>query len=328
MKLATLKDGSRDGQLVVVSRDLATAHYATGIASRLQQALDDWNFIAPQLQDLYDTLNHGKPRHAFPFDAAQCLAPLPRAYAWASGMAYLSHIERLAQAAGTEPPSHLKSRPLLAQNHSAGFTGPQAPLSAAHAAQGLDFGAQLAVISGDIPAGSPPAQALEGIRLLLLANDCTLRTPQPLEQAHGYGLLQSKPATAFAPVAVTTDELGEAWERGRLSLALQTSWNGRKVGQTDAAAGMQFHFGQLLAHLAATRPVRAGTVLGAGPVSHADAAQGYHAIAEKRALEQIADGQSLTGYLQPGDTVRIEMKGRDGQSVFGAITQEVLADAS
>lgn len=325
MKLATLKDGSRDGQLVVVSRDLASAHYATGIASRLQQALDDWNFIGPQLQDLYDTLNHGKPRHAFPFDAALCLAPLPRAHSWFSAQACLSHVERLAQAEGREPPSHLKSRPRLRLGDASQFLGPEAPLPAAWCAQGLDFGAQLAVVSGDVPAGSPPAQALEGVRLLMLANDLTLRQLLPNEQAGGLGLVQSQPGTAFAPVAVTPDELGEAWDHGRVALKLLTRWNDRKVGLGDAAAGQHFHFGQLLAHVAAQRPLRAGTVLGAGPVSHADPAFGYHSIAEKRALETLADGQAVTGYLQPGDRVRHELKGRDGLSLFGAIDQAVAS---
>ncbi|HEY1101971.1 MAG TPA: fumarylacetoacetate hydrolase family protein [Burkholderiaceae bacterium] len=325
MKLATLKDGTRDGQLVVVSRDLSTAHYATGIAGRLQQALDDWNFISPQLQDLYDTLNHGKARHAFAFDPALCLAPLPRPAGWFGALAYTSHIERLAQAGQMALPQHLKSRPLLAPGDATAFHGAHDLLPGALASHGLDFGAQLAVVSGDIPAGSPPAQALEGVRLLLLANDTTLRTLLPAELAAAHGLLQCRPATSFSPVAVTPDELGPAWERGRVALALQTSWNGRKVGLADAAAGMQFHFGQLLAHLAAQRPVRAGTVLGSGPVSHPDTATGYHAIAEKRALEQLADGQPTTGWLQPGDSLRIEMKGRDGQSVFGAIAQTVGA---
>lgn len=325
MKLATLKDGTRDGQLVVVSRDLSTAHYATGIAGRLQQALDDWNFISPQLQDLYDTLNHGKARHAFAFDPALCLAPLPRPAGWFSALAYTGHIERLAQTGQMALPQYLKSRPLLAAGDATTFLGAHAPLPGAWASHGLDFGAGLAVATGDIPAGSPPAQALEGVRLLLLANEYTLRNLLPTEQASGHGLLQCRPGTVFGPVAVTPDEFGAAWERGRVALALQTAWNGRKVGLADAAAGMQFHFGQLLAHLAAQHGVAAGTVLGSGPVSHPDTATGYHAIAEKRALEQLADGQPTTGFLQPGDSLRVEMKGRDGQSVFGAIAQTLGA---
>ena len=325
MKLATYKDGSRDGQLVVVSRDLGTAHFATGIATRMQQLLDDWNFISPQLEDLSQTLNQGKARHAFAFDPRLCMAPLPRAYQWADGSAYLSHAERVWHARGNEIPATLRSDPLMYQGGSDDFLGPTEDAVFRDAEAGIDFEAELAVVCGDLPMGSPPAQALESVRLLMLVNDWTLRHLVPAELDKALGLVQSKPATGFAPVAVTPDELGEAWHRGRVNLTVAVAWNGKTVGLLDAGDGMHFHFGQLLAHLARTRNVRAGSIVGGGTVSNADANRGYGCIAEKRALETIATGTPSTGYMQFGDTVRIEVKGRDGQSVFGAIEQQVRA---
>lgn len=327
MKLATYKDGSRDGQLVVVSRDLATAHYANGIATRLQQVLDDWNFLSPQLEDLSTTLNHGKARHAFPFDPAMCMAPLPRAYQWADGSAYLSHVERVRQARGAGLPDALRSDPLVYQGGSDDFLGPCDDAPFASADDGIDFEAELAVVTGDIPLGATPAQGLEGVRLLMLANDWTLRERVPAELAKGLGFFQSKPATAFSPVAVTPDELGEAWQAGRVHLTLQVAWNGRKVGLLEAGPEMHFHFGQLIAHLAKTRNLRAGSIVGSGTVSNADASRGYACVAEKRAIEKVDEGEAKTGWLQYGDTVRIELKGRDGHSVFGAIEQAVVEAA-
>jgi fumarylacetoacetate (FAA) hydrolase len=326
MKLATYKDGSRDGQLVVVSRDLATAHYANGIASRLQQVLDDWNFLSPQLEDLSTTLNHGKARHAFPFDPAMCMAPLPRAFQWVDGSAYLPHVERVRKARGADLPDALRSDPLAYQGGSDDFLGPCDDAVFTQVEDGIDFEAELAVITGDIPVRATPAAALEGVRLLMLANDWTLRERVPAELAKGFGFYQSKPATAFSPVAVTPDELGDAWAAGRVNLTLQVAWNGRKVGLLDAGPDMHFHFGQLIAHLARTRNLRAGSIVGSGTVSNADASRGYACVAEKRAIEQVEDGEPKTGWLQPGDTVRIEMKGRDGHSLFGAIAQTVVVE--
>jgi len=331
MKLATYKDGSRDGQLVVVSRDLSTAHYATGIADRLQQVLDDWNFLSPQLQDLYDTLNHGKARHAFPFDPRQCMAPLPRAYQWADGSAYLNHVELVRAARKATVPESFYSDPLMYQGVSDDMLGPCDDVVCASEAFGIDFEAEVVVITGDVPMGSSPERALEGIRLVALANDVSLRNLIPDELAKGFGFVQSKPATAFSPVAVTLDELGEAWEKGRLNLTLQSTWNGRKVGMCEAGPDMTFHFGQLIAHLCKTRNVRAGSIVGAGTVSNKGVEvngrmewpKGYSCIAEKRAIETIQDGKPATGYMKFGDTIRIEMKGRDGQSIFGAIDQQI-----
>lgn len=332
MKLATYKDGSRDGQLVVVSRDLTSAHFANGIATRLQQVLDDWNFMAPQLEELSTGLNHGRLRHAFNFDPKLCMAPLPRAYQWADGSAYLAHVERVRKARGAEMPESFQRDPLMYQGGSDDFLGAEQPARFASEAMGIDFEAELAVITGDVALGASPEQALEGVRLLMLANDWTLRNLVPAELAKGFGFLQSKPSTAFSPVAVTPDELGEAWQRGRVHLNLQTMWNGRKVGLLEAGPEMQFHFGQLIAHLAKTRAVRAGSIVGSGTVANADASRGYSCIAEKRALELIEqpDAEPKTAFMKFGDTVRIEMKGRDGQSVFGAIDQEVqsLAEAA
>ncbi len=332
MKLATYKDGSRDGQLVVVSRDLATAHYATGIAGRLQQALDDWNFIAPQLQDLYETLNQGKARHAFPFDPARCMAPLPRAYQWADGSAYINHVELVRAARGATVPETFYTDPLMYQGGSDDFLGPCDDIVVPSEDFGIDFEAEVAVVTGDVPMGAGPEQALDGVRLLMLVNDVSLRHLIPDELAKGFGFFQSKPATAFGPVAVTPDELGDAWEGGRVHLPLQVMWNGRKVGLCDAGPEMTFHFGQLIAHICKTRNVRAGSIVGSGTVSNKGVEgkggrmewpKGYSCIAEKRAIETIQDGKPSTEFMKFGDTVKLEMKGRDGQSLFGAIEQKV-----
>jgi fumarylacetoacetate (FAA) hydrolase len=327
MKLATYKDGSRDGQLLVVSRDLTSAHYATGIAERLQQVLDDWNFLSPQLQDLSDALNQGKARHAFPFDARRCMAPLPRAYQWVAGSAYLNHVELMRRARNTELPASFSTDPLMYQGGSDDFLGPCDPVVCASEAFGIDFEAELAVITGDVPMGSSPGQALDGIRLLMLANDVSLRHLIPSEVAKGFGFVQSKPATTFSPVAVTLDELGSAWAQGRVHLTLQSTWNGRRVGLCETGPEMSFHFGDLIAHLCKTRNVRAGSVIGSGTVSNVDQSHGYSCIAEKRVIETIQDGQPVTEFMKYGDTIRIDMKGRDGISVCGAIEQEVVPPA-
>ena len=324
MKLATYKDGSRDGQLVVVSRDLATAHYASGIASRLQQVLDDWNFVSPQLEDLATTLNQGKARHAFAFDTRQCMAPLPRACQWADGSAYLNHVELVRKARGAELPESFYSDPLMYQGGSDDLLGPRDAIVCPSEAFGIDFEAEVAVVTADVAMGSPPDAALEGIRLVMLANDVSLRNLIPAELGKGFGFFQSKPATAFSPVAVTPDELGPAWKGGRVHLNLESVWNGKRVGQCDAGPEMTFHFGQLIAHICKTRNVRAGSIIGSGTVSNKDWSRGYSCIAEKRAIETIESGEPKTPFMKHGDTIRIEMKGGDGQSVFGAIEQTVV----
>jgi len=332
MKLATYKDGSRDGQLVVVSRDLSSAHYATGVADRLQQVLDDWNFMSPQMQDIYDTLNQGKARHAFSFDPRQCMAPLPRAYQWADGSAYLNHVELVRASRDAKVPESFYADPLMYQGGSDDFIGACDDVVCLSEDFGIDFEAELAVVTGDVPMGASPERALDGVRLLMLVNDVSLRNLVPGELAKGFGFLQSKPATAFSPVAVTPDELGSAWDKGRVNLTLQSSWNGRRVGMCEAGPEMSFHFGQLIAHLCKTRNVRAGSIVGSGTVSNKgvetkgrmDWPKGYSCIAEKRAIETIQNGKPSTAYMQYGDTIRIEMKGLDGQSIFGAIDQKMV----
>ena len=320
MKLATYKDGSRDGQLIVVSRDLISAHYATGIAHRLQQVLDDWNFFAPQLQDLYETLNQGKARHAFAFNPAQCMAPVPRAYQWVDGGAF-HNARDLARTATV--PGNLPADPLMYQGGSDDFLGPCDDIVCVSESHDIDFGAAIAVVTADVAMGTTPAQALDGIRLLMLANDVSLRHLMAQELAKGMGLVQCKPATAFSPVAVTPDELGDAWQQGRVHLTLQVTCNGRKFGLCETGPEMSFHFGQLIAHLCRTRNVRAGSIVGSGSVSNADRTHGYGCIAEKRAVETLQDGQPGTEFLRFGDSLRMEMKGRDGASIFGAIEQKV-----
>ncbi|QHI99183.1 fumarylacetoacetate hydrolase [Xylophilus rhododendri] len=344
MKLATYQDGSRDGQLVLVSRDLASAHYATGVASRLQAVLDDWNFLSPQLQDLYDELNAGRARHAFPFDPRHCMAPLPRAYGHFEGGGFAQAQAMLQAAAGTDAAA--PSEPRMARLGGGELLGATEYLRLPRGGLEADFEAGLAVVTGDIPAGCTAERAIEGIRLVLLANGLALRGPG--EEAAAF---DARPATAFSPVAVTVDELGPAWSGGRLNGTLQTVWNGRKVGLNEAGPEMDFHFGQLIARVARNGRLRAGTLVGCGPVSNkavpregaregrraAKAAaaaaalewpRGYACIADKRAMETLQDGSAKTGWLQPHDTIRIEMKGRDGLSIFGAIEQEVTVGGS
>ena len=324
MKLATLRDGSRDGQLMVVSRDLATAHLASDIAGRLQGALDDWNFIAPQLNDLYQTLNEGRARHAFAFDPRQCMAPLPRAYQWADGSAYVNHVELVRRARGAEMPESFWTDPLMYQGGSDDLLGARDDIVCPSEEFGIDFEAEVAVVTDDVPMGTAAEHAGSHIRLLMLANDVSLRNLIPAELAKGFGFFQSKPATAFSPVAVTPDELGAAWDGRRVHRPLLVQWNGEPVGAADAGVDMVFDFPQLIAHLARTRNARAGSIVGSGTVSNKDPAKGYSCIAEKRAREMIADGKPATPFMKRGDTVRIEMLDADGASIFGAIEQKVV----
>ncbi|MFZ2990798.1 fumarylacetoacetate hydrolase family protein, partial [Ideonella sp.] len=270
MKLASYNDGSRDGQLVVVSRDLAHAHYATGIASRLQQVLDDWNFMSPQLEDLSTRLNQGRARHAFAFEPEKCMAPLPRASQAVHGVAWQQHLNLLDAVLPT-PLERVRGEPLLEQLASDAFWGAKADAVFAEAAWDIDFEAGLAVITGDVALGCSPPQALEGVRLLMLGNRWALRAllpGAPGQPVRGGALLHGRPGMSFSPVAVTPDELGESWQGGRVHLPLQASLNGRKVGSAEAGNDMSFHFGQLIAHAARSRPLRAGCIVSAGPVSN------------------------------------------------------------
>jgi fumarylacetoacetate (FAA) hydrolase len=323
MKLATYKDGSRDGQLVVVSRDLASAHYASAIATRLQQVLDDWNFLSPQLEGLATRLNDGKAKNAFAFDAERCMAPLPRAYQWADGSAFVNHVELVRRARNAEMPASFWTDPLMYQGGSDDFLGPRDDIVVASEDWGIDFEAEVAVVTGDVSMGTDADSAVDRIRLVMLANDVSLRNLVPGELAKGFGFFQSKPATAFSPVAVTPDELGDAWRGGRLHLDLESTWNGKRTGLCNAGEEMTFHFGQLIAHLCKTRNARAGSIVGSGTVSNKDWSRGYSCIAEKRAIETIDSGAPQTPFMRFGDTIRIEMKDAGGRSIFGAIEQKV-----
>ncbi len=324
MKLATLKDGTRDGTLILVSRDLKHAIKADDIAPTLQAALDDWDYVSPQLVDRYDALNRARGSRAFDFDPEQCASPLPRAYQWADGSAYISHVERLRQARGAEMPKAFRSDPLMYQGGSDAFLGPCDDIPLETEDWGLDLEAEIAVITGDVAMGSPAKKAGEHIRLLLLANDLSLRNLVPAELAKGFGFFQSKPSTAFSPVALTPDELGSAWDGGKLNLPLLVQVNGELLGRPNAGVDMTIEFPRLIAHAAATRPLAAGAIVGSGTVSNADPAAGSACIAEKRALEAIASGEPTTPFLKFGDRVHIEMLDAEDHSLFGAIEQQVI----
>ncbi len=323
MKLASLRDGSRDGQLLVVSRDLKTAHFATEIAPTLQRALDDWNFMAPQLQDLYDALNAGRARQPFEFDAEKCASPLPRAFQWADGSAYVNHVELVRKARNAEMPETFWTDPLMYQGGSDDFLGPSDDIVCSSEAFGIDFEGEVAVITGDVPMGSTASEAGDAIRLLMLVNDVSLRNLIPNELSKGFGFFQSKPATSFSPVAVTPDELGTAWRDGKVHLPLTVTWNDQIVGRPQAGTDMIFNFPALIAHLCKTRNCRAGSIIGSGTISNKDSSVGYACIAEKRCLEAIATGSATTDFMKFGDSVRIEMFDTDGASIFGAIDQLV-----
>ncbi|MBI5901368.1 MAG: fumarylacetoacetate hydrolase family protein [Rhodocyclales bacterium] len=333
MKLATLKRGGRDGTLVVVSRDLARCQTVADIAPTLQAALDDWQARAPQLAAVYEALNHGAARHAEPFDPKACHSPLPRAYQWADGSAYVNHIELVRKARNAEMPSELWTDPLMYQGGSDSFIGPCDPIFAHDEAWGIDFEAEVAVITGDLPMGAATAACATQIRLLMLVNDVSLRNLIPAELAKGFGFLQSKPATAFSPVAVTPDELGAAWREGKAHLPLRVDLNGSAFGRPNAGVDMIFDFPQLVAHLAKTREIEAGSIVGSGTVSNkqgslfgssvANGGVGYCCLAELRMYETIAQGKPQTPFMRFGDRVRIEMLDDDGNSIFGAIEQRV-----
>ena len=333
MKLATLKAGGRDGTLVVVNRDLTRCQTVDGVAPTLQKALDDWDAAMPALQAVYDALNHGAARHAMPFDPRDCHSPLPRAYQWADGSAYINHVELVRKARGAELPPELYVDPLMYQGGSDSFIGPCDPVLACDEAWGIDFEAEVAVVTGDVPIGASPEQCARQIRLLMLVNDVSLRNLIPAELAKGFGFLQSKPASAFSPLAVTPDELGAAWKDSRAHLPLEVALNGEPFGKPNAGVDMLFNFAQLIAHVAKTRSLGAGSVIGSGTVSNkqgslfgssvANGGVGYCCIAELRMYETIEAGKPTTPYLRFGDRVRIEMKDDNGASIFGAIDQLV-----
>jgi fumarylacetoacetate (FAA) hydrolase len=322
MKLASLK-GGRDGRLAVVSRDLTRAVAAPGVASTLQAALDDWDRIRPHLETIYRALNDGKADGAFAFEEQACASPLPRAYQWADGSAYLAHVELVRKARGAEMPKSFWTDPLMYQGGSDGFLGPRDPIVAADNAWGIDFEGEVAVVTGDVARGCPISDAEKSIRLVMLVNDVSLRNLIPNELAKGFGFFQSKPASAFSPVAVTIDELGSHWRDGKLHLPLLVHLNGKQFGAPNAGADMAFNFPQLVAHAAKTRALAAGSIIGSGTVSNRDPSAGAACLAERRMLEQIENGASRTPFLKSGDRVRIEMKDEGGRSIFGAIEQDV-----
>ena len=333
MKLATLKRGGRDGTLAVVSRDLARCQTVADIATTLQQALDDWEATAPRLAAVYEALNHGAARHAEPFDPRLCASPLPRAYQWADGSAYVNHVELVRKARGAELPPEFWTDPLMYQGGSDSFVGPHDPISAASEDWGIDFEAEVAVVTGDVAMGATPAECATQIRLLMLVNDVSLRNLIPAELAKGFGFLQSKPATAFSPVAVTPDELGEAWRDYKAHLPLRVDLNGSAFGKPNAGLDMIFDFPRLIAHVARTRELEAGSIVGSGTVSNkqgglfgssvANGGVGYCCIAEVRMYESIEQGKPHTPFMRFGDRVRIEMLDGNGASIFGAIEQQV-----
>ena len=324
MKLATLRDGSRDGQLIVVARDLKTACIANGIAPTLQAALDDWGFIAPQLEALSLRLNAGRAPNSFDFVAKNCMAPLPRAFQRVHAYAYLNHLAVLHQAEQTDLPADVLHEPLMYQGGSDALLGPCDDIVLASTEGGVDFESGIAIITGDVPMGVKVQHAAEHIRLILISNEVSLRQLMPAELAKAAGFIHAKPATAFAPVALTPDELGEAWKDGKLHLPLRSSLNQRLLGQPLAGVDLAFSFPQLITHLAKTRTVTAGSLIGSGPVSNKDAGKGYSCIVEKRALEQLATGSAVTPYMQFGDSIKIELFDKNGKSVFGAIEQSVV----
>ncbi len=322
MKLASLKEGGRDGTLMVVSRDLTRATHAVS-ATTLQQALEDWASYGPKLEAEFARVEAGAAPEAFAFDPEACAAPLPRAYQWADGSAYVNHVELVRRARGAEMPESFWSDPLMYQGGSDPMLGPRDPILAADEAWGIDFEAEVAVITDDVPAGTTPETAGGHIRLFMLVNDVSLRNLIPGELAKGFGFFHGKPPTAFSPVAVTPEELGVAWDGRKLHLPLLSHLNGELFGRPDAGVDMTFDFPQLIAHAAKTRPLGAGTIVGSGTVSNKDRSVGSSCLAEVRTLETIDQGKPSTPFMSFGDRIRIEMLDPDGQSIFGAIEQEV-----
>jgi fumarylacetoacetate (FAA) hydrolase len=332
MKLASLRNGSRDGRLAIVSRDLTRFTDASFLAPTLQAALDDWQRISSHLSALAESLEHGSvPSERF--HEHDALSPLPRAYQWADGSAYVNHVELVRKARGAEMPESFWTDPLMYQGGSDSFIAPRDPIVMPDEAWGIDMEGEVAVITGDVAAGAGVQAARDAIRLVMLVNDVSLRNLIPAELAKGFGFFQSKPSSAFSPVAVTPDELDGAWDGGKLHLPLMVDLNGKAFGRVNAGLDMTFDFPTLIAHAAKTRPLAAGTIIGSGTVSNkldggpgksvADGGAGYACLAELRTVETLAGGKPVTPFLKFGDTVRIEMKDRKGHSIFGAIEQTV-----
>ncbi len=323
MKLGSLKQGGRDGTLIVVTRDLRRAVRADGIAATLQRALEDWSNTAPRLNALSEALNAGEAEGAFDLDMSLLASPLPRAYEFVDGSAYLPHVERVRRARGAEVPESFYVDPLMYQAVSAGFYGPRDPVRVPSEDYGIDLEAEVVIVTDDVPMAATPEQAAGHIQLIGLVNDVSLRHLIPNELAKGFGFLQSKPRSALSPVFVTPDELGDAWRGNKVHLPLLTHVNGAWFGAPEAGVDMQFDFAQLVAHAARTRPLSAGTIVGSGTVANEDTSLGASCFAEKRTVETLETGKPITPFMQYGDVVRIEMLSRDGQDIFGAIEQRI-----
>jgi len=325
MKLASLRNGMRDGQLLVVSRDLSRALPVPHIAPNLQSALDDWARILPRLEEAARGLEDGHAAGSFPFQPTQVLAPLPRAHHWVDGSAYVNHVELVRKARGVEMPPSFWTDPLVYQGGSDDFLPPTADVPLPSEAHGIDLEAEVAVITDDVAMGTSATAARSHIKLLMLVNDWSLRNLIPAELAKGFGFYQSKPATAFSPVAVTPDELGDAWDGGKALLPLVSHINGQLFGHPEAGVDMTFDFPRLIEHVTLTRRLGAGAIVGSGTVSNYDRSRGSSCLAERRMLEQVEHGKATTPFLNFGDRVRIEMFDREGRSIFGAIDQKVVA---
>ena len=323
MKLGSLKEGGRDGTLIVVSRDLSRAVRATGIAATLQAALEDWSNLAPRLNALSESLNGGDADGVFELDFNALAGPLPRAYEFVDGSAYLPHVERVRRARGAEVPESFYTDPLMYQATSAGFHGPRDPVRVVSEDYGIDLEAEIVVITDDVPMAVTPEQAAGHIQLIGLVNDVSLRNLIPGELNKGFGFLQSKPRSALSPVFVTPDELGASWHDNKVHLPLLTHINGEWFGAPEAGVDMQFDFSQLVAHAAKTRPLAAGTIVGSGTIANEDTSKGASCFAEKRTVETLRDGKPSTPFMKFGDVVRIEMKNSDGSHIFGAIEQRI-----
>lgn len=322
MKLASLKHG-RDGKLILVSRDLSRAVELADIATTMQQALDDWATISPQLEVVSQQLNDNALANAFAFDPEQCAAPLPRSYHWADGSAYVTHVELVRKARGAELPESFWTDPLIYMGASDAFIGPQDDVLVESEDWGIDFESEVVVYTDDVPAGTSPEKARDHIKLIALVNDVSLRNLIPAELAKQFGFYQSKPWTSFTPVAVTPDELGQSWDGAKVHLPLISTLNGKQIGAPNAGVDMVFDFPQLIAHAAKSRSLMAGTVIGSGTIANVGSPDGSSCLAEVRCLETIADGKPSTPFMKFGDRIQIDMKDAQGESIFGEINQVV-----
>lgn len=334
MKLATLKNDSRDGLLVVVNKALTKCVAVPEVAQTMQEALDNWSHVESQLNEVYVALNNGELTSEMPFDPALSESPLPRAYQWADGSAYVNHVELVRKARGAEMPPSFWTDPLMYQGGSDAFIGPYDDIPVVTEEWGIDFEGEVAVVTGDVAMGATAEEAAQSIRLIMLVNDVSLRGLIPNELAKGFGFFQSKPSSVFSPVAVTPDELGDDWDGGKVNLPLLSFYNNEPFGCPNAGVDMTFEFPELIAHAAKSRPLSAGAIIGSGTVSNkqgtdfgtaiCEGGVGYSCIAEVRMIETIRDGSPSTSFMKFGDRIKMEMKDADGHSIFGAIDQQVV----